>query len=75
MNGEEPPKNERPFEINLSLGERQVFLFSIKNALLLGVIVDEKLKAAGHKMANDVLKFISEEMENVVEWNETADVY
>lgn len=37
--------------------------------------MDEKLKSAGHKMANDVLKFISEEMENVVEWTETADVY
>ena len=62
-------------EINLSLGEKEVFLFSIKNILMLGVIVDSKNKGIGHKMANDVLKYVVDELENVVEWAENNDVY
>lgn len=42
------------------MGEKQVFLFFIKNLLILGVVVEEKTRALGHKMANDILKFIEE---------------
>lgn len=36
---------------------------------MLGVIVDEKNRAIGHKMANDILKYVGEELQNVVEWS------
>ena len=42
---------------------------------MLGVIVDSKNKGIGHKMANDVLKYVVDELENVVEWAENNDVY
>lgn len=29
----------------------------------------------GHKMSNDILKFMQDELENVVEWIENNDVY
>jgi hypothetical protein len=41
----------------------------------LGVIVDEKNRGIGHKMANDILKYVIDELENVVEWAENNDVY
>lgn len=55
--------------------DSQAYLFSIKNLLILGVIVDEKQKGVGHKMAKDILKYLVEELENVVEWAETTEVY
>lgn len=45
-----------------------MFLYFIKNLLILGVVVEEKTRALGHKMANDILRYVEEEMENVVEW-------
>lgn len=39
------------------------------------MVVDEHHKAIGHKMANDTLKYVTEELENVVEWAENNDVY
>lgn len=52
----------------MGLGEKHAFLFSIKNIFLLGVVVDDKNKAFGHKMANDILRYVGEELENIVEW-------
>lgn len=42
--------------------------------MIMGIVVDEKQRAIGHKLANDILKYVSEELENVLDWSENADV-
>jgi hypothetical protein len=35
-------------------------LYSIKNLMIMGIVVEGKHRALGHKMANDILKFMQE---------------
>lgn len=43
--------------------------------MIIGFVVDEKQRATGHRLCIDILKYVSEELENVLEWSENNDVF
>jgi ribosomal protein L13E len=53
------------------MGDTQIFLYSIKSFMIVGIAVDEKRKNVGHKLMHDIVAFMEDELENVVEWSES----
>lgn len=63
-----PPKNEQPLEIMIkSTDGYSVFLNSVRNSFILGVEVESKNEGPTHKLIANILKHVSDEMEDVVE--------